>query len=185
MKRFFPQFICTQNCVLVIGLVLGVFLYVTKLWDAAEPIFTTPAVIMAVYIFLQTQREKKKTYTADNNSASWVVVLQVGRPVVEAVNSVMGRNDSIDVLIDCQTLLGDNTLYTDAQYKKLAQEVYSALEAGQNKKIHFFLSGPLGLSNIIGQMTPPHLFDMVVYHYDITAKGYATVPRPDRSWFNK
>lgn len=179
VEKFFSK--CTKKCVLGLGIILGIILWYTGWWDAAEPIFATPAIVMAVYIYLSTEKKKKRVYTAGNEDGDWVVVLQVGRPVVEAVKKATTKH--IDVLLDTETILGDATLYTDEQYKTLAREVYKAIEGGQGKRIHFFLSGPLGLSNMIGQMTPPHMFDMVVYHYDITTKGYAPLPRPDRSWF--
>lgn len=181
MNNLIKNHMNIQTAIMAFGAILGVVLWYTGGWNILEPVISVPAVLMGIYWFYTNHKAQTKTYGSGNEDGDWVVLLQVGRPMVEAVNAL---GLAIDALVLSKEVIGSDTLVNDDDYEKLAREIYRALVAGQNKKIHLFLSGPLGLSNMIGQLTPPHMFDMVVYHYDITTKGYKALPRPDRSWLN-
>ena len=126
----------------------------------------------------QTRKKKQKKYVS-TKSGDWVVAMQVGRPVVEAIKPHFKK---IDVLVDAQIILGSPILESNEDYKNLVSAVYKAMAQGQNKRVHLFLQGPLLLAHSIGQLAGLHNFDLTVYHFDITEKGFKAGPRVDQTW---
>lgn len=161
------------------ALVLAIMVIVTGAWNFIEPltgIFSLVAIVVAV---AQTRRARQAVY-ADNGDGSWVVALQVGRPITEAVNKQFGQ---LDVLVDVQQVLGgEHTLSLPEHYEQMARAVYAALCAGQGKNIHLILSGPVALSCLIGQLSGLFHFQLTIYQFDPSTGGYKAMPKPTREW---
>lgn len=176
MKKMFEN---NTKVVLAIAFVLmGILLALKGGWDYAEPIIGFATLGLATATWFQTKRAAKAVY-ADNGDGSWVVALEVGRPVSEAVKKQFGQ---LDCLVAAQTVLGTNLLVLPEHYEFLAKAVYSALCQGQNKTCHLVLSGPVALAAIIGQMAGVMNFRLTVYQYAPSTASYEAVPRPTMNW---
>ena len=149
-------------------------------WDIAEPIIGFSGVGILLYYSLKLFFARRRKYS-NRGSQRFIVALQIGRPVAEAVRS---HFNELDALIDIQTVLKKDTLETDRDYKRMASEVYKALAQNQDAEIHLVISGPVGLNVLIGQLIGLHHFDITVYQYDNTVKGYVALPLPDRNWLH-
>ena len=164
---------------LVIGAVLGVIAAATDLWNWIEPITGLITMSLAATTWWQTRRAQEAVYS-NNGSGSWVVALQVGRPVAEAVKKQFGQ---LDILVDVESALnGEHTLSLPEHYESLACAVYKACVAGQAKNIHLVLSGPVALSFLVGQMVGLFHFQLTVYQFDPSSGSYRAMPRPTRAW---
>lgn len=163
---------------LIIGILLGLASIFTQTWEFAEPIMGMATLALSISIYLQTQRAKRAVY-ADNGEGSWIVALQITRPVAEAVNKHFGQ---LDVLIDSSLIIHSNTLSLPEHYKQIAQAVYKACVQGQGKNIHLVMSGPVSLNFMIGQLIGLHHFAITVYQYDPASGGYVQMPSPTRDW---
>jgi hypothetical protein len=161
---------------ILIGLGLGVVSAIFGLWDYIEPIMGVGTFVFAVIVYLQTKKAKKRVYQ-DNGDHDWVVAVQVGRSVVQAVNKQFNH---IDCLIDVIDVLGTNTLVTDNHYNKMAKTVFKAIEEGQGKNIKLIVSGPLGLSVMIGQLIGIHHYNITVFQFDMTTGEYIAMPKVSR-----
>ena len=157
---------------------LGLVCAFTKVWDWVEPVTGFATLGIAAATWLQTRRAAKAVY-ADNGDGSWVVALEVGRPVVEAVKKQFGQ---LDALVQCSEVVGGNTLALPEHYEALAKAVYTALCQGQNKSCHLVLSGPVALAAIIGQMVGVMNFNLTVYQFAPSSGSYEPVPRPQMNW---
>jgi len=157
---------------------VGILLAFVGGWDIAEPVIGFATLGFATATWLQTRRAAKATY-ADNGDGSWVVALEVGRPVSEAVKKQFGQ---LDCLVTAESVLGTNLLALPEHYENLAKAVYSALCQGQNKTCHLVLSGPVALAAIIGQMAGVMNFRLTVYQYAPSTASYEAVPRPTMNW---
>lgn len=165
---------------LAMGLLLGLISAVFGLWNWIEPLTGVCTMALAAATWWQTRRAREAAY-ADNGDGSWVVAVQVGRPVAEAVRKQFGQ---LDCLIDVRQVLGTDTLSLPEHYESLARAVYSALCAGQGKNIHLVLSGPVALSFVIGQMVGLFHFQLTVYQFAPSTGGYEPMPRPNRAWLD-
>lgn len=160
------------------GILLGVLAAIFGWWNFIEPATGVATLAIAATTWWQTRRARQAVY-ADNGDGSWVVALQVGRPILEAVKKEFGQ---CDVLVDVKEVLGENTLSLPEHYEKLAREVYKALCAGQSKNIHLIISGPVALNFLVGQMVGLFHFQVTVYQYDPASSSYKPMPRPTRDW---
>lgn len=172
--------ILSPAIMLGIGLMLGVFSAIFGLWNYIEPITGVATMALAAATWWQTRRAQDAVYS-DNGDGSWVVALQVGRPVSEAVKKQFGQ---LDVLVDVQQIVGTHTLSLPEHYELLARAVYRATCAGQGKNVHVVLSGPVALSFVIGQMVGLFHFQITVYQYAPSTGSYEPMPRPTRAWLN-
>ncbi len=176
MKKLFSNY--PKQTLVVCFVLIGILLAVTGGWNWAEPVIGFATLGLAMATWLQTRRAVKAVY-ADNGDGSWVVALEVGRPVSEAVKKQFGQ---MDCLVTAEGLLGTNLLALPEHYEALAKAVYSALCQGQNKTCHLVLSGPVALAAIIGQMVGVMNFNLTVYQFSPSAGSYEAVPRPQMNW---
>ena len=149
-----------------------------NVWDISEPIIGFSGVIFVIWYWINTMIAKSKKYR-NTGSKKYVIAVQIGRPVSEAVKIHFGE---IDTLIDVYSVIGKSTLENKNDYKKIVKEVYSALAQNQNSKIHLIVSGPVGLNVLIGQVIGFNHFDVNIYQYDAIAKSYFKLPSPSRNW---
>ncbi len=162
-----------------LGLVLGVLIFLFDFWNFLEPVTALVTLTVGLATTWQTRRAREAVY-ADNGAGTWVVALQVGRPVSEAVTKRFGQ---LDALIDVAEVLGgEHTLALPEHYEKVCRAVYAAICAGQGKNIHVVLSGPVALSFLIGQMVGLFHFQLTVYQFSPSTGGYEPMPRPTRAW---
>lgn len=151
---------------------------VSTAWAVIEPLMWLIGVVSAAIYWLRVRHARRQKY-ANYGGKDFIIALQVGRPVSEAVKAHFGE---LDCLVDIQVLLGKGTLETGRDYKVVARELYRAMAANQNCRIQLVLSGPVGLAFLIGQLVGIAKFDVIVHQFDPTSKGYQALPEPDRSW---
>lgn len=151
---------------------------ISAAWAIIEPLMWLVGAVSAVIYWLRVRRARRQKY-ANCGGKDFVIALQIGRPVSEAVKAHFGE---LDCLIDIQALLGKSVLENDRDYKVLAREIYRAMAANQNCRIQLVLSGPVGLSFLVGQLVGLAKFDVKVHQFDPVSKGYQVLPEPDRSW---
>lgn len=168
----------TVKVMLVVGLVLGVICAITGIWNYLEPVVGVATLAIGGAIWFQTRKAKKATYS-DNGDGSWVVALEVGRPVSEAVKKQFGQ---LDAFIRCDEVIQGNTLVLPEHYEALTKAVYAAVCQGQGKNIHLVMSGPIALSVLVGQLVGLMHFQITVYQYVPSSGTYEPVPRPTRDW---
>jgi hypothetical protein len=149
-------------------------------WDITEPIVGFTGIIFVLWYWISTAIAKQKKYL-NKGLKKYVIALQVGRPVSEAVKKHFGELDS---LIEVKSILGKDTLENDSDYKKITKELYKALAQNQNSEIHLVVSGPVGLSFLIGQLVGLSHFDVTIYQYEAFKKKYQKLPVPNRNWLN-
>ncbi len=167
----------------VLSVVGSVFIALTLIfgwWDIIEPVTGVATLLVAASTWWQTRKALAATY-ADNGDGSWIIALQVGRPVSEAVNKKFGH---IDALVDVRAVTGVDTLCLPEHYEALTRAVYAAICAGQGKNIHLILSGPVALSFLVGQVVGVLKFQLTVYQFNPSAGGYEPMPKPTRAWLD-
>ncbi len=179
MKKLVNR-ILSPAIMLGIGLALGFVAAVFGLWDWIEPLTGVTTMALATATWWQTRRAQDAVYS-DNGDGSWVVALQVGRPISEAVKKQFNQ---LDVLVDVGQVIGTHTLSLPEHYEMLCRAVYQAVAAGQGKNVHLVLSGPVALSCLIGQMVGLFHFQITVYQYAPSTGGYEPMPRPTRAWLD-
>lgn len=157
---------------------LGFLAALTGGWNYAEPVIGFATLGFATATWLQTRRAVAATY-ADNGDGSWVVALEVGRPVSEAVKKQFGQ---LDALVRCEEVIGVNTLALPEHYESLVKAVYAAIVKGQGKNIHLALSGPVAVSFLLGQLVGLMHFQLTVYQFTPSSGSYEPMPRPTRDW---
>jgi hypothetical protein len=162
----------------ILGVLFGILSAAFGAWDWLEPVMGVATLTIAGATWWQTRKARQAVY-ADNGDGSWVIALQVGRPVSEAVKKQFGQ---LDALVDVSTVIGDHTLSLPEHYEKIAREVYKAMVAGQGKNIHLVLSGPVALSCLVGQLAGLFHFQLTVYQYAPSTGGYEPMPKPTRAW---
>lgn len=158
--------------------VLGFAAALSGGWSYAEPVIGFATLGFATATWLQTRRAAKAVYD-DNGDGSWVVALEVGRPVSEAVKKQFGQ---LDCLVSCQEVVGVNTLALPEHYELLCKAVYAAIAQGQGKNIHLVLSGPVAVSFLVGQLVGLMHFQLTVYQFSPSTGSYEPMPRPTRDW---
>lgn len=163
---------------LILGVLLGILTALFGGWDFIEPVTGVATLSIAATTWWQTRKAVAATY-ADNGDGSWVVALQVGRPVSEAVKKKFGQ---MDVLVDVQAVAGVDTLALPEHYETVARAVYKAICAGQGKNIHLVLSGPVAVSFLIGQLVGVLKFQLTVYQFSPSTGGYEPMPQPTMAW---
>ncbi len=168
----------SPKVMLVVGLILGVLCAITGAWNYVEPMTGIATLAVAGAIWFQTRKAAKAVY-ADNGDGSWVVALEVGRPVSEAVKKQFGQ---LDAYIKCEEVIKGNTLVLPEHYEALTKAVYAAVCQGQGKNIHLVMSGPIALSVLVGQLVGLMHFQITVYQYVPSSGTYEPVPRPTRDW---
>jgi len=149
-------------------------------WDVTEPIVGFMGIFFVMWYWISTKLAKRKKYL-NTGSKKFIIALQIGRPVSEAVKKYFGE---LDALIEIKSILGKDTLENDLDYKKITKELYKALAQNQNHEIHLILSGPVGLNFLIGQLVGLSHFDVTIYQYDGIKKSYKKLPQPNRNWLN-
>lgn len=149
-------------------------------WDIVEPIVGFLGIGFILWYWLSTKIAKRKKYQ-NKGSTKFILALQIGRPVSEAVKKHFGE---LDALIDIKSILGKETLENDLDYKKMVKEIYKAMARNQNAEIHLVVSGPVGLNILIGQLIGLSHFDVIIYQYDAIKKGYTQLPTANRTWIN-
>lgn len=165
----------------LVGLALGLAdaYGILPAWVVAEPVIGFTTLGFAAAAWWQTRRARQRVYAA-LGEGDYVVALQVGRPVSEAVKKQFGR---LDVLVDVAAVLkGETTLSLPVHYEQIAREVYRATCAGQGRNIHVTLSGPVALSFLIGQLVGLFHFQVTVYQFTPSSGTYEPVPHPTRDW---
>lgn len=166
---------------LAAGVVVGVVLAAFGLWqNYADPVLTGATLALAGLAWWQTRKAREATYRG-SGTQQWVVALEVGRPVSEAVKAQFGQ---IDCLVRPEQVIGGNTLATPEDYRRMVEAVYSAVCAGQTARVKLVLSGPVALSCLIGQLLGLHHFDVEVFQWDPASSGYKAVPSPTRDWLD-
>lgn len=151
---------------------------VGAVWNVAEPSIWLIGAISALIYWGKVRRAKNRRYS-NKGGKDFILALQVGRPVSEAVKAHFGE---LDCLVDITSVLGKCQLETEGDYRKLAQEIYRAMAQNQNCPIKLVLSGPVGLSFLVGQLVGLAKFDVTVYQFDPGTKGYQALPVPNRNW---
>jgi len=144
-------------------------------WGYAEPLVFLVGAISALTYWVRVRRARARRWT-NTGLRKFVLALEIGRPVSEAVKAHFGE---LDCLISVQALLGHATLETPEDYRKVAREVYRAIAANQASPIELVLSGPIGLAHVIGQLVGVRKYDVTVYQFDPATKGYTALPRAD------
>lgn len=162
----------------IIFSLLGFLIAIFGGWEIIEPVVAFATFGVAGATWLQTRRAAKAVY-ADNGDGTWVVALEVGRPVSEAVKSQFNQ---LDCLVKCDGVIGGNTLVLPEHYEALTKAVYAAVAQGQGKNIHLILSGPVALCFLIGQLVGLMHFQITVYQFVPGSGRYEPVPRPTRDW---
>jgi len=96
-----------------------------------------------------------------------IVVVEVGRPVVQDVRSQIGEPDAV---------ISYQRPVLDSEIPLIAGEVYKAVAkaASGGHEVHLVLSGPLGLAFQIGQLVGLSHFKLVIYQF--SAGLYRPVP---------
>jgi hypothetical protein len=169
----------TQKVIATIAAAFGLIAAAFGWWNWIEPVTGVVTLALAGATWWQTRRAREAVY-ADNGDGTWVVAIQVGRPITEAV---MKQFKQLDCLVDVADVLGgQTTLSLPEHYEALARAVYSALCQGQGKNIHLVLSGPVALSFLAGQLVGLHHFQVTVYQFGAATGGYEPMPRPTRDW---
>ncbi len=168
----------------ILSVVGSVFIALTLIfgwWDIIEPVTGVATLLVAASTWWQTRKAREAVY-ADNGDGSWIVALQIGRPIAEAVKKQFHH---IDCLVDVGEVLGgEHTLSLPEHYEKIARAVYNAAVAGQGKNIHLVLSGPVALSFLVGQMVGLFHFQLTVYQFAPSTGGYEPMPKPTRAWLD-
>lgn len=172
------DWIFRPTTLLIVSTVVGILAAITGGWNFIEPVLGFATLALAGATWWQTRRAKEAVYT-DNGDGSWVIGLQVGRPVSEAVKKQFGQ---LDCLIDVKEVVGDHTLALPEHYEAVARAVYAAVAAGQGKNVHLVLSGPVALSFLIGQCVGLFHFQITVYQFAPSSGSYEPMPRPTRAW---
>jgi hypothetical protein len=100
------------------------------------------------------------------NSAK-IVVLEVGRPIVQDVKSMLGEPTAV---ISYQRPI------TEEEIPKIASEVYRAVAkaASGGHEVHLVPSGPVALAFQIGQLVGLNHYKVVVYQF--SGGRYRPVP---------
>ena len=162
---------------LVMGVSIGLISQYFDLWSWLEPAITFLTLAMSAIGVWQTKKAKSAYYATDNGDDVFVIALEVGRPISEAVKKSFGQ---LDALIRVQDVIGTSVLTMDEHYEKIARAVYTACAANQNRQIKLIVSGPNGLLAIIGMMLGMDRFRVQIYQY---YNGiYTPIPRPTRDW---
>ncbi|MFH1744976.1 MAG: hypothetical protein ABH881_02285 [bacterium] len=156
----------------------NIFSWLPASWQWTEPIIGYSAVVVGLIYWIRLQLARRRRY-ANKGDCDFVVVVQVGRPVAEAAKDFFGE---IDALIDSQSILSKTTLETDRDYKRLVQEFNRAIAPHQNSLIKVLLSGPVGLSALLGQSVGLQ-YNIVFHQFDAVEKQYVPLPRVERAWF--
>lgn len=157
---------------------VGIGAVVGPVWTVMEPALWVVGLVSASIYWFKVTHAKRKRYD-NRGERNFVIALQVGRPVSEAVKSHFGE---LDYLVDIQAVLGKCVLETERDYKTLSGELYRSMASNQNCPIKLVLSGPVGLSFLIGQLVGLAKFDVEIYQFDPVTKGYQALPAPDLSW---
>lgn len=147
-------------------------------WGYIEPLVWLFGAIAGLVYWIRVRVARRRRY-ANRGGEQFVLALQVGRPVAEAVKAFFGE---LDVLVTVETVTGKSVLETDRDYRLVASELYRAMAANQNRPIKLVLSGPVGLSFLVGQLVGLAKFDVEVFQFDPVTKGYQPLPTPDRHW---
>jgi hypothetical protein len=154
---------------------------ISQAWQYIEPLAWLVGLISALIYWSRVKLSRRKRYK-NRGGKNFVVALQVGqvgRPVSEAVKDHFGE---LDCLVSIEAVLGKSQLETNRDYRLIAKELYRAMAVNQNCPIKLVLSGPIGLSFLIGQLVGLAKFDVEVYQFDPVNKGYQPLPIPDRNW---
>lgn len=164
-----------------IGLVVLLFASTSffGLWDVLEPSLAGATLAFTAIYWYNNQSAKKKTFI--KGEGDYVIGVQVGRPVAQAINNQFGQ---CDALIDIEEVLGTSTLSTDKHYRMMVKAIYEKIAKAQNRKIHLVLSGTLGMSFLAGQLVGLHHFDITVHQFDRDSGGYKALPKPTRDWLS-
>lgn len=163
---------------IIFGILIGILSALFDWWSWIEPITGVATLALSAAAWWQTRRAKEAYYqVSDNHDGNWIVALEVGRPISEAVKDRFG---SLDVLVRVQDVIGTSVLLTEDHYEKVARAVYSACALCQNKPIDLIVSGPNGLVFIVGQMLGMDRFRVQVWQY--YNGEYQLIPRPTRDW---
>lgn len=172
---------------LLLGTILGISLGLLGYWNVVEPVVQVLTIIFVVWAWIQTRKREVAGYQGSREK--FVLAVEVGRPVSEAVKNYLGSPDDREhpydfALIEVNSLLGKSALETDSDYEKMAKAIYSTLARNQNKELHLFLSGPVGMNFLVGQMVGTHKFEITVYQYHGENKEikYLPLPHPARDW---
>lgn len=177
MKKLL-DFVMSPRNMLAIGVVVGLAIAIVGGWDLLEPTIGIATLTFAAAAWWQTKKAKDAYYhVSDNHDDNWVVALEVGRPISEAVKDAFGH---CDALVRVQDVIGTTVLLTDEHYQKVAMAVYSACAQCQNRPIDLIVSGPNGLVFIMGQMLGLDRFRVAVHQY--YNGEYQRLPRPTRDW---
>lgn len=162
-----------------VATMLGILAAVFGLWDYVEPALGVTALAFSFQTFMQTRKIQSRKQSIARGD--YYLVLQVGRPLTDAVQRQFGR---VDAVVDVTAVLGTASLSTADDYEKLARALYSQIRDNQTHRIHVFLSGPVGLNFVIGQLVGLHHFNVVVYQFNGQAGQYEALPAPSREWLS-
>lgn len=176
-KKMLDMVLNTRT-LMILGVALGLVIAAFGWWDWVEPTTGIATMALAGAAWWNTKKARGAYYdVTDNGDDRWIVALEVGRPISEAVKESFGH---LDVLVRVQDVIGSSVLLTDEHYERVARVVYSACARSQNRPIDLIVSGPNGLVFIIGQMLGLDRFKVQVWQY--YNGDYQRVPRPTRDW---
>ena len=153
---------------------------IARIWGIAEPLLYLIGMASASVYFIRKQRAKRRRY-ASHNGDDFLLGLQVGRPMAQAIINQFGH---VDEVIDVKAVIGREKLEDEQDYRKLAREIYRAMVPRQHCSIKLFLSGPVTLNFVIGQLVGLNHFDIQVYQFH-PEFGYQAVPMPKREWLTE
>lgn len=171
---------------IVLGIILGLLLGLFGYWNFLEPVLQMLTIIFVVWAWLQTRKREAAHY--EGGGKRFVVVVEAINPVSEAVKHFMGDpHDSENpyelAVINVNSLLGKSELESDEDYEKIIKAVYTTLACNQDKELHVFLSGPVAMNFLLGQMVGIHKFKITAYqYYPKNDKQYMPLPHPHRDW---
>lgn len=175
-----PYFFGFLVLIVVIALLVAQFGY----WNYLEPVIAFLTLAFAGWAWWQTRRVELAKFK--KSKGRHIVAVEIGRPVSEAIKNHFGDPDDSQnpyefTVIEVESLLGKTKLEHGEDYRRTARRVYREIARNQHKEIHLVLSGPVGLSFIIGQMVGLHHFNITVYQFD-PETGYISLPKPQRDW---
>jgi hypothetical protein len=100
-----------------------------------------------------------------------IIVLEIGRPVVDAVKAQLGEPFEV---ISYQRAI------SELEIPRIAKEAYNAIRraTADGSEVWLVLSGPLGLSFALGQLVGISHFRIICYQF--SGGVYRPVPPPTR-----
>lgn len=178
-KNFAVAIWAIASFIIMAGAVLAIDGY-EGLWGILEPGITGATIGGLLRAFVFTQKIKAREYAAKAANSDFVLIVQVNRPVVEAMKQVLGSHIEPDAIIDAKTMFGSTELSVP-QMTEMVKAAYKALAPNQHCTIRLFLQGPQYIGVEFGRLTGLS-FNMVTYTYNTASGNYEAGEPADRTW---